>query len=238
MLRRVEHIKGYRLRAADGFIGRVREIYFDDEYWRVKYLVALTARWPHGWDVLIPAAAVRSIRDAPASFVEVSLTRSQVEESPTIDSDPPVSWQLQRYYHRHPDWPYEWQRPGISNPALLDPPDSTSVYPMAAEPVNAPRLHSTSEVTGYRLKARDGKAGRVKDIIFDDSSWRVCHVVVAIGRWWSGKKVLVPSEWITSISWGRSSVEANLDRGVICAAPEYNPLAPIHSVGPERRLAA
>lgn len=40
MLRSVKELEGYTLRATDGDIGTVRDFYFDDRDWTVRYLAA------------------------------------------------------------------------------------------------------------------------------------------------------------------------------------------------------
>ncbi len=42
MLHSVNALRGFHVRAADGDIGEVREAYFDDERWVVRYLVVST----------------------------------------------------------------------------------------------------------------------------------------------------------------------------------------------------
>ena len=48
MLRKAKDLSGYTLGARDGEIGKVREFYFDDQSWTVRYLVADTGGWLSG----------------------------------------------------------------------------------------------------------------------------------------------------------------------------------------------
>ena len=41
MLRNVNHLKGFAIRATDGEIGTVEQFYFDDETWAIRYLVSI-----------------------------------------------------------------------------------------------------------------------------------------------------------------------------------------------------
>ncbi|HEY7270742.1 MAG TPA: PRC-barrel domain-containing protein [Dehalococcoidia bacterium] len=50
---------------------------------------------------------------------------------------------------------------------------------------------STSELSSYKLQAEDGKAGSVKDILFDDGRWTVRHFVVDTGGLLSKHKVIL-----------------------------------------------
>jgi hypothetical protein len=42
MLNTAKTVKGFSLESIDGKIGSVKEFYFDDQYWAVRYLVADT----------------------------------------------------------------------------------------------------------------------------------------------------------------------------------------------------
>ena len=53
MLYGVKALKGYKLHGIDGEIGKVKEFYFDDHYWTVRYLIADTGTWLTGKQVLI-----------------------------------------------------------------------------------------------------------------------------------------------------------------------------------------
>jgi len=40
MLNKAKTLKGYKLHSLDGEIGKVKEFYFDDHHWTIRYLVA------------------------------------------------------------------------------------------------------------------------------------------------------------------------------------------------------
>jgi hypothetical protein len=42
MLNKAKTLKGYKLDSLDGEIGKVKEFYFDDQHWTIRYLVADT----------------------------------------------------------------------------------------------------------------------------------------------------------------------------------------------------
>jgi hypothetical protein len=50
---------------------------------------------------------------------------------------------------------------------------------------------STSELTSYKLQAEDGKAGSIKDVLFDDNRWTVRHFLVESGGLLSKHKVIL-----------------------------------------------
>jgi hypothetical protein len=61
MLTKAKALKGYRLDSRDGEIGKVKEFYFDDLHWTVRYLVAATGNWLTGRQVLISPYALLAV---------------------------------------------------------------------------------------------------------------------------------------------------------------------------------
>ena len=56
MLRKVEDLKGYKIHATDGELGTVRDLYFQDDRWTVRYRCwtpgvgsAAGRFWGHRW---------------------------------------------------------------------------------------------------------------------------------------------------------------------------------------------
>jgi hypothetical protein len=65
MVRIIKQLCEEKLGASDGTIGRVKDFYFDDLNWVVRYLVADTGSWLSGRQVLIsPHAFGRLVRQA------------------------------------------------------------------------------------------------------------------------------------------------------------------------------
>ncbi|MBI3108149.1 MAG: PRC-barrel domain containing protein, partial [Candidatus Rokubacteria bacterium] len=90
MLRSARDLKSFRIRATDGDIGRVEACYFDDASFTVRHLVVHTGSWLAGRNVLISPMALREIC-WHRGRINAALTRAQVEQSPDIDTDRPVS---------------------------------------------------------------------------------------------------------------------------------------------------
>ena len=54
MLQNIKNLYGDKLAALDGDIGHLKDFYFDDESWAIRYLVADTGSWLTGRLVLLP----------------------------------------------------------------------------------------------------------------------------------------------------------------------------------------
>lgn len=97
----VKSLIGFTMGATDGEIGKVKEFYFDDESWVVRYLIVDTGNWLSGRVVLISTQAIVNA-DWENKVFSVNLTKEQIKNSPDINTELPVSRQeeikLQKYY--------------------------------------------------------------------------------------------------------------------------------------------
>jgi hypothetical protein len=232
MLRNAKDLHGFTIRATDGELGTVDQLYFDDETWAIRYLTVETAGWLDGRQVLIsPISVVRA--DWPARRLEVALTKKQVENSPDIDTHQPVSRQHEALYNRYYGYPYYWGGPYLwgagAYPADMIIPPMVPVLvdeEIPSEPGDS-HLRSTEGVSGYSIEAADGEIGHVDGFVVDDEAWAIRYLEVATRNWWPGKKVLVSPEWIERVSWADSKVYTALSREAIQNAPEYVEDVPI-----------
>ena len=113
MLSKAKTLEGYSLENTDGeTIGKVKEFYFDDRHWTVRYLVADTGNWLTGRQVLISPHALVAVNKAEQQ-IAIDLTKKQIEDSPSLDSDKPVSRQFEQAYHGYYGWPIYWGGPNM-----------------------------------------------------------------------------------------------------------------------------
>ena len=129
MLRSLYELKGYDLAATDGHFGTVKDFYFDDLHWRVRYVVVDTGKWLPGRRVLISPLSVDNT-DWTRRLISVSLSRKQIENSPSTDADKPVSRQEEQDFFDYYGWTPYWAPGGMVGPA-----------PVAPIPGREPELH-------------------------------------------------------------------------------------------------
>ena len=110
MLYKAKSLLDYKLESLEGEIGRVKEFYFDDHHWTIRYLVADTGNWLTGRQVLISPYALVAV-DKEKQHITVDLTKKQIENSPSLDSDKPVSRQFEESYTGYFGWPIYWAGP-------------------------------------------------------------------------------------------------------------------------------
>jgi sporulation protein YlmC with PRC-barrel domain len=221
MLIKIDTLKGYTLDSLDGEIGKVKEFYFDDYHWTIRYLIADTGNWYTGRQVLISPYALVEVNKEKQNIV-VNLSKKQIENSPPLSSDKPVSRQFEEAYYGYYGWPMYWDGPYMWGvyPDIIRDSEKWREYMQVEKTWNS-HLRSTNEVKSYNIQASDGEIGHVEDFIIDDEKWAIRYLVINTHNWWPGKKVLVSPHWIERVSWSESKVFVNLSRESIKNSPEY-----------------
>ena len=220
MLQNIKELYGIKLAASDGEIGHVKDFYFDDTSWVIRYLVADTGSWLAGRKVLLtPHAFGRWNRDE--NVLPINLTRKQIENSPSLDTHKPVSRQYEILYYSFYGWPAYWGGPHMWGDSAYPQRQGrwSGVPPHKKD--DDPHLRSTNDVTGRTIQARDGEIGHVSDFVVDDENWAIRYLIVDTRNWWPGKKVLISTQWIERISWEESKVFIDLTREAVKGSPEY-----------------
>lgn len=216
MLHSVRDLCSYTIRAVDGDIGCVRDVYFDDRAWNIRYFVVDTGHWLAGRRALIAPCHVRGA-DRDERLVRTDLTRAQAGGGPDLATDPPVSRQHEVDFYRYYGLPYATAMTVPSRLAALE------LEPRQRPQEHGnPHLRSVRAITHHYVHALDGDIGHVADFLCEDASWTIRHLVVATGSWWPGRKVLVPVEWVTWVSWEAGTVDVHLRSETIRLAPEYD----------------
>jgi hypothetical protein len=219
MLRSMNDLEGYAIQATDGTIGHVKDFYFDDAAWVVRYLIVETGSWLSSRKVLISPMSIGQ-PDWDARVLPVSITKEQVKNSPEIDTDKPVSRQHEMNYLSYYGYPYYWGGAGLwgggAFPGMMrgiDYDDSTTEQPEALGQDNRseigetrpaardPHLRSCKAVKNYHIEATDGDIGHVQGLLIDEETWAIRYVVVDTNNWWLGHQVLIAPQWIREVRW-------------------------------------
>lgn len=247
MLHNVNRLKKFTLHATDGDIGRVKDVYFDDEQWVVRYLVVETGGWLTGRQVLLSPMSFGHL-DWKGKSLHTNLTRAQIENSPGINAHIPISRQQEIEYVRHFGYPYYWTGPYAwgkqVQPSVLDEVDKLDKGPdreQARQEYESARqedshLRSCDDVHGYAIAALDGKLGHIVDFLFDEEDWSIQYLVADPRNLWPSKHVLIMPQRIENVDWASKSVVTNLTREEIENGPEYDPdnppPSPAHQMRP------
>ena len=221
MLIKAKTLANYELNGNDGKFGHIKEFYFDDNHWTIRYLVADTGNWLIDRLVLISPYAFIDV-DNDKKHINLSLSKKQIENSPLLSSDKPVSKQFEENYYQYYGWPIYWGGPYMWGHFENIPHDIAKLAESNKEKKGwDPHLRSTNDVTGHTIQASDGEIGHVEGFIIDEKTWAIRYMIVDTTNWLPGKKVIISPHWIDRISWEKSKVFIGMTRENIKDAPEY-----------------
>lgn len=186
--------------ATDGEIGTVRNFFFDDISWTIRYLVVDVGSWFKRRDVVLAISAVEQPNRVNKTF-SVRLTREQVRDSPDVDTEKPVSRQqaiaMEEYWGKLVYWVSAELEGGPLIPTGMR-------YPVSTK--EDPDLRSAWDLLGYEVWANDGDLGRLEGFIKDENSWHLGYLDVKGGGWLLDRSVLIPTSSIESVSWANRRV--------------------------------
>lgn len=218
MLQNIKALYGNKLAASDGDIGHVKDFYFDDKTWVIRYLVADTGSWLTGRLVLLSPHALGKL-DPNEKSLHVNLHKKQIESSPSIESHKPVSRQYEIEYYRYYGWPAYWEGGAMWGlggfPVVLPPLKDELAAHLQHHHRDDKHLQSARAINGYAIQSTDGAIGHVTGLMVDDKSWAIRELVVETGHWYSGKEILIAPRKVERISYEESKVLVNLTKADI-----------------------
>ncbi len=234
MLRHESEINGYAIHATDGLIGTVNDFLFDDATWLVRWLVIDTGDWLPGRKILLPPSALAHVNHMGHQFA-VRLTKQQVKECPEIESDRPVSRQMETNIYDYYGWAPYWGSGSYlglvgfgggylagTAPPSLEVMQREKAIDDAQRSKDDPALRSAKEVTGYQILASDGEIGHVEDFLVEDDDWTIHYMVVDTTNWWPDKKVIISPLSVRKIEWSDRRVSLGTNRQTVKDSPLYD----------------
>jgi sporulation protein YlmC with PRC-barrel domain len=252
MLRTLKDLQGYVIRATDGDIGHVTDVYFDDQQWVVRYLIFETGSWLASRKVLISPFAIGH-PDWPGKVLPVSITKEQVKNSPDIDTDKPVSRRHEMRYLGYYGYPNYWGGVGPWGNGLtpsmmlmngsygglhaeqsgVQSNGANAGFEATREQDGDPHLRSCKAVLNYHIEASDGGIGHVDNLLIDEETWAIRYMIVDTSNWWLGHQVVIAPQWIREVDWFDNIVAIDATRQNLKDAPPYDPAIPL---GREREM--
>jgi PRC-barrel domain protein len=223
-------INGYAVEASDGRLGTVSDLLFEDVGWVIRWLVVDTGNWLPGRKVLLPLSALGHPNETQRHF-PVKLTMEQVKHSPDVDTDQPVSRQIEARVYSSYGWEPYWSggyfpmESGMAVPFLASL-DVKTRHRGRADPQpeeGDPHLRSIATITGYQIHASDGEIGHVEDFLVDDTGWNIRYIKVDTRNCWPGKRVLISPYSVREIDWSGRLVHINVNRQRVKGSSPYDP---------------
>jgi hypothetical protein len=171
----------------------------------------------------------------------------QVKDSPDVDTDRPVSRQIEAHVYDHYGWDPYWGGSFLPMSNAMTTPFVAPLYEAGSNPRDLarvdvppngddPHLGSIATVAGYHIHATDGEIGRVEDFLVDDAEWSIRYIIVDTRNWKHGESVLISSRSVRKIDWTNRLIHLDVDRQKVKGSPSYDPSIAINGAYEEKFL--
>lgn len=225
MLYSLSDLEQYTVNASDGYIGKVKDFYFDDRTWKLRCVLAETGIWLKNRKVLLPASAVKLV-NVDDKHLSLDLSMYQVKNGPGIDKQLSLNPQSEIDYLSY--YGYSFYR-GATEAHGFDQDAEAKLADIFAS-VDAVRrtygdrhLRSCREIINYDIEGSDNQVGYLQSMLFDETDWSVRYLVANTSNWWLGHQVLLEPQSIKDVSWGDARIYLNMLRSQVQNAPIFDP---------------
>ena len=221
MLRGVKKVLGYKVSSNEGRCGVVHDFLFDDRFWKLSHLVVRISLPQKSLRLFQLSAKTPATAIAEANTLMLKANSSAILSSPSIEANPPVCRQRNQelsklktgvtsHSNDQPDFPSS----GQLTPVPMNPSSPNPSTPESAKEETRwnPHLRSVREVIGYRIRAQDGRAGVLEDLISDEFDFSIRYLVVRTQRFLLRKRVIATPIEVKGISWDTATVDVSMDR--------------------------
>lgn len=218
MLNYTTNLKEYNIDATDGEMGKIHDLYFDDEKWVIRYAIVDTRKWLPSKRVLLSPAAFENI-DEQKKRVEVQYDKDKVKHSPSIPEETSISKDMEISLTGYYGWNRYWMgnmlwgvqdRPitHFHDDAVAD--DELRQELQMNQNKEDHGLRSVEEALEYKVHANNGKIGKVIDMVFDDEYWKIRYLVVHLERMPVGENTYtINPDDIQSVDWFEGDIYVN-----------------------------
>ena len=204
-------LKNTHLQTSDGRIGEVVDLLIDDKHWIVRYFVVTLedSADTNSERVLISPASISDI-DLEDRVLVTTLDSDRVQSSPSLDSQQPISRQHELALANHYGWPMYWLGQTMLHPQTLDRlAGDTDLENVEDSDSN---LRSATEICGYQIRSRSGKAGVMNDLVINLRNWRVDNGVAESSSWLPLESSMFLTSHIESVNWSKREITVDLSR--------------------------
>ncbi len=225
MLKRHVELQQYAVRATDARIGHVGTFMVERGQWAIRYLTVNTGDRLDQRPVLLNRAAFERI-DHNAKQLILNLSRDDVEKSPEVNPEEPITRENQKQLHDYYRWPAYWGRDeediiDTSQMAFeesADPADAQGDVLEDAEPTD---LQSVSDLeTFFHVDTTDEDIGRLCDVVIDTETWEVVYLVCELSDP-QGTVVLIPAAYVERVEWADGHIYVDFDAPTVRNSPAF-----------------
>ena len=225
MLCSLNKLKMYDVVANDGQIGKIKDYYFDEKNWVVRYLLIDSCGYLNRSNGFISTSSVSNI-DMRANKIHVNFSISKIglntkTKKETNPREKKIDIQFSDFFERPSYWGF------LDSPWVVGP--QGVIYeniPGKNEirlPSGQPNLPSYNQITRYQVHAIDAFLGQIVDILVNEDTWQFQFLELEKENWTDWQSTLLPYDLIERLNPGARNIEVLTNRNLVLTSPTYNP---------------
>lgn len=231
MLRKLKTLEGFTVHGRDGKLGKVKDFYFDQHRFILRYIVIDTGNWLKHEQTLISTDSFQEINYKDQEIL-VDLKADELEKGPSIKKNQPVSKVMEAKVVKHHGWPFYWTNAHSGTIPKIEVGNGTREMlfnyeylsdeekQLKEEEVES-NLRSFNEISGYHIQTENKEFGHLEDLFVDEEDWLIRYLLIDTRNILPGKDVLIAPEWLDHISWNQEKIYVSKTKEQIKNAPEY-----------------
>lgn len=227
-------LRHYDVKGNADEIGKLHDIYLDDQSWKIRWFVVETGNWFSSNKILLTPENIVGVTPGTGTL-HVALSKQDIENAPHAEEHLPVSDQDQNEVRYTAVNRHALMFPGYAG--LMMPPtlieqtqplseDERELQEAVREQQDR-HLRSAGEIEGYAISATDGNLGALSDLVVNSEEWKVELLAMDTSKWLPGRTVVVSPQGIDHISWRERELAVTMDKETIKESPELQSLKSI-----------
>ncbi|MCP3031640.1 PRC-barrel domain-containing protein [Halobacillus sp. A1] len=212
------------LQATDGEMGKIKDLYFDESSYTIRYLTFESKKWFPDQVIYLSPSAVEEV-DLEKQVITVNHKRDELSEGAGVKEEAEMTPEREEELASRMNWSQYWVQQEKRG-------DETSTRGTAGPKTQQSRqLRSINHLKGIfnraNVVAEDGIVGPISDAVIEIDSWNVRYFQVDCGTWSTHPLALISPDWITDTDWDEGRFRVDLTLHEIEEGPIYKKGDPI-----------
>ena len=175
MLLTIRELQTYTVRTADDISAQLEDLYVEDQFWRIRYLVITVGSWLNKQSYLVVPEVITAV-DVDSKRLELEITGDQLRDSPPIERHQPISRQYEEALAEHFGWVRYWLPANLLAQGLtpvLTPTISQQETVVEATEIEPNSLRSCQELATYKVSASQDASYALLDLALQLDTWQL-----------------------------------------------------------------
>ncbi|MGP4077684.1 PRC-barrel domain-containing protein [Halobacillus sp. K22] len=213
--------------AQDGEMGKIKDLYFDDENYTIRYLTIASEKWFPDQIIYLSPSAISRI-DFDKKVIEANHTIEDLREGAGLRNEKEMDPEKEAEFADRFNWSQYWAGESVwgeQDTPLNSDSEAASQQTAVSAPERSNHLRSVNHMKGVfshaDVFAGEEHAGYITDVLIEEETWIIRYFVVSTGSWSTHPFTLISPDWIEEANWSEDQFQISLTLEGIEKGPMY-----------------